>query len=135
MTFEDIKEIVTLHDKLIKNKKVNKEVLTFLEKCIRNETNISINDIKILLEVVDKIKTEHLKITLKSIIEGKPFEKYVYLPTQPEIKPFDPKPYWDSPIICSSFFKDHPYSVNSTTTTEPVEEMKDKKGKEGFCGE
>lgn len=133
MTFEDIKEIITLHNKLNKNKKENKQILSFLEKCIKNETNILINDIKILLEVVDKIKTEHLKITLKSVIEGKPFEKYVYLPTQPEIKPFDPKPYWDSPIICSSFFKDNPCSVS--ITTKPIEEMKDKEGKEGFGGE
>lgn len=125
MTFEDIKEIVILYNKINKNKKENKQILSFLEKCIRNETNISIDDIKILLEVVDKIKTEHLKITLKSVIEGKPFEKYVYLPTQPEIKPFDPKPYWELPII-SSILDNYPaYNVSITTTTEPVEEDKD----------
>lgn len=135
MIYEEIKEIVNLHTKLNKNENDNKEILSFFERCIKKETNISISDIKLLLDVVNKIKTEHLKVTLKSAIEGKPFEKYVYLPTQPEIKPFDPKPYWDLPIICSSFFKDHPYSASITTTTKPIEEMKDKKGKEGFCGE
>ena len=125
MTFEDIKEIVTLHDKLSKNKKANKEVLTFLEKCIKNETNISITDIKVLLDTFNKIKTEHLKTMLKDIIQGKSFEKYIYLPTPQETKPFDPKPYWDLPVICDTFLKNHPYSVSVMTTTEPVEEEKD----------
>ena len=125
MTFEDIKEIVTLHDKLIKNKKANKEVLTFLEKCIKNETNISITDIKVLLDIFNKIKTEHLKTMLKDIIQGKSFEKYVYIPAPQETKPFDPKPYFDLPVICSSFFKDYPYNVSIKTKTEPVEEDED----------
>ena len=127
MTYEEIKEVINLHAKLSKNKNNNKEILSFFERRIKKETNISISDIKLLLDIIDKIKTEHLKVTLKSVIEGKPFEKYVYLPTQPETKPFDPKPYWDLPVICSSYFKDNPCSVNSTSIN--------KTKKEEFCGE
>ena len=100
MELKDIKEVIGLHEKLSKNKKENKEILSFLEKQIKKETNLSLDDIKILFNTLEKVQTEHLKTIIKDIIEGKPLEKPVYTPAPfvPE-RPFDPKPYWTLPSI------------------------------------
>ena len=121
MELKDIKEIINLHEKLSKNKKANKEVLAFLEKQIKKETHISLEDIKILLDTFEKVKTEFLKIAIKDVIEGKPLEKPVYVPSPyiPE-KPFDPKPYWTIPPISDSVGGTY-YSFAGATNTSSEE--------------
>ena len=122
MTFEDIKEVIGLHEKLSKNKKINKEILSFLEKQVKRETNISLEDIKILLETYEKIKADHLKVILSDIIEGKPVNQPTYIPQPfPTEKPFDPKPYWPVPPI-----SDIPpcYSYTITTVAIPCKDNK-----------
>lgn len=122
MELKDIKEVIGLHEKLSKNKKENKEVLAFLEKQIKKETHISLEDIKILLDTFEKVKTEFLKIVIKDVIEGKPLEKPVYVPSPyiPE-KPFDPKPYWTIPSI-GDIDKTPYYSYTISTVAIPCKD-------------
>lgn len=122
MELKDIKEVVGLHEKLSKNKKENKEILSFLEKQIKKETNLSLDDIKILFNTLEKVQTEHLKTIIKDIIEGKPLEKPVYIPAPfvPE-RPFDPKPYWTLPSI-GDLDKTPYYSYTISTVAIPCKD-------------
>lgn len=122
MKFEDIKEVISLHEKLSKNKKINKDILSFLEKQVKGETNIPFEDIKILYEAYKNIKAAHVKTILMGIIEGKSLEQPNYIPAPFIDKPFDPKPYWQVPPLSDNIVPYYSYTIS--TTNVPVEKVK-----------
>lgn len=123
MDIIDLKKIINTYLKLRKDKKKNKEAVEALEVSLKNLLNtnlevfnssLNMEDLILLIDTYDKLKSKDLKLKLLDIILNNKKED-LRLPYNPEPIIY-PRPYYEPsrtgepfpctfPIICSSFYK------------------------------
>lgn len=122
MDIIDLKKIVSVYLKLRKDKKKNKETIEALEVSLKNILNThsevftsldNIEDLILLIETYDRLKSKDLKIKLLDLILNNKKED-LHLPFTPEPYPYYPRPFYtpvdpvptpifpNYPVICST---------------------------------
>ena len=122
MDIIDLKKIISVYLKLRKDKKKNKEAIEALEVSLKNilKTNLevftssaNIEDLILLIETYDKLKSKDLKLKLLDVILNNKKEN-LHLPFTPEPYPYYPRPFYtpadpvptpifpNYPVICST---------------------------------
>ena len=102
MDIIDLKKIVSVYLKLRKDEKKNKETIEALELSLKNILNThlevftsldNIEDLILLIETYDKLKSKDLKIKLLDLILNNKKED-LHLPFTPEPYPYYPRPFY-----------------------------------------